>query len=165
MERQIENHGQIVSEIGNHHDPSSTSGERQALIDGLNHDLAAEYQAILMHMHYAAKLSGPFRRDLRALFEAELPDEQAHARFLAEKITGLGGEPTTEPRAVPRANETREMLEHALCLEREAIAACGMRIRQAEALEDVALKRHLESQVAGRRHHMEEIERILASWK
>src|ERR1700688_781571 len=81
--------------------PSVTTGDREALIAGLNHDLAGEYQAILMYIHYSAKLTGPFRRELRALFQAEVADEQGHAQFLADKIASMGGEPTTEPRPVP----------------------------------------------------------------
>src|SRR3954463_4305222 len=81
-----------------------TSADRQALVEGLNHDLAGEYQAILMYIHYSAKLTGPYRRELRALFQAEIGDEQGHAQFLADKIAALGGEPTTEPRAVPDAD-------------------------------------------------------------
>ena len=53
--------------------------DEQALIDGLNHDLAGEYQAIVMYIQYSAKLTGPYRRELRALFQAEIADEQGHA--------------------------------------------------------------------------------------
>jgi len=87
---------------------------REALIAGLNHDLAGEYQAVLMYTHYAAKLTGPYRKELRALFQAEIADELGHAQFLADKIAVLGGEPTTEPRPVQTADEPREMLEQAL---------------------------------------------------
>ena len=90
----------------------ATSADRQALIEGLNSDLAGEYQAILMYIHYSAKLTGPFRRELRALFQAEVPDEQGHAQFLADKIAALGGDPTTEPKPVPHADQPHEMLEH-----------------------------------------------------
>src|ERR1700757_4078507 len=110
--------------------------ERQALIDGLNHDLAGEYQAILMYTHYSAKLTGPYRRELRALFQAEIADEQGHAQFLADKIAALGGEPTTEPRPVPEANLPRQMLEQALAAEEQAIADYNGRIRQAEGFGD-----------------------------
>src|SRR5271155_79004 len=98
---------------------------RRALVDGLNHDLTGEYQAIVMYMHYSAKLTGPYRRDLRALFQAEIPDEQGHAQFLADKIASLGGEPTTTPRAVPHADQPKEMLEQALAAEEQAIADYG----------------------------------------
>ena len=92
----------------------TTTVDQQTLIDGLNHDLAGEYQAIIMYTHYSAKLTGPYRRELRALFQAEIPDEQGHAQFLSEKIATLGGEPTTEPRPVFHVDDPREMLEQAL---------------------------------------------------
>jgi bacterioferritin len=66
--------------------PIPTSADRQAVIDGLNHNLADEYQAIVMYIQYSAKLTGPYRRELRALFQAEIADEQGHAQFLADKI-------------------------------------------------------------------------------
>src|SRR5471030_2076116 len=97
--------------------PTVTTGNRQALIAGLNHDLAGEYQAILMYIHYSAKLTGPFRRELRALFQAEIADEQGHAQFLSDKIAAMGGEPTTEPRPVPHVNQPRQMLDCALSAE------------------------------------------------
>jgi bacterioferritin len=137
---------------------------RQALIDGLNHDLAGEYQAVVMYTQYSAKLTGPYRRELRALFQAEIADEQGHAQFLADKIASLGGEPTTEPRPVPRADQPREMLEQALAAEKQAIADYDERFRQADAFGDVGLKVRLEDQLADETRHKEEIERILVGW-
>ncbi len=142
----------------------STTDEQQALIDGLNHDLAGEYQAIIMYTHYSAKLIGPYRRELRALFQAEIPDELAHAQFLSEKIANLAGEPTTEPRPVRHVDDPREMLEQALGAEKQAICDYGERIRHAEAFGDIGLKVNLENMVADEARHMEEIQRILAGW-
>lgn len=152
------------TEAGRDVNRPSTSVDRQALLDGLNHDLSGEYQAILMYIHYSAMLTGPYRRELRALFQAEISDEQGHAQFLADKIAALGGEPTTEPRAVPRADQPREMLEHALEAEKQAIADYDERVRQAEAFGDTGLKVNLENQIADETRHKEEIERVLADW-
>jgi bacterioferritin len=138
--------------------------DRQALIDGLNHDLAGEYQAIVMYTQYSAKLTGPHRRELRALFQAEIADEQGHAQFLADKIASLGGEPPPEPRAVRRADQPREMLEQALVAEKQAIADYDARLRQADAVGDVGLRVNLENQIADETRHKEEIERVLAGW-
>ena len=134
------------------------------LIEGLNHDLAGEYQAILMYIQYSAKLTGPYRRELRALFQAEVADETRHAQFLADKVAALGGEPTTTPRAVPQADQPREMLEQALAAEKQAIADYDERLRQADSFGDVGLKVSLENQVADETRHKEEIERVLAGW-
>src|ERR1700689_320746 len=108
--------------------PSQT--DRQTLIEGLNHDLAGEYQGILMYIHYSAKLTGPFRRELRALFQAEVADELGHAQFLADKIAAMGGEPTTNAAPVPNVNQPREMLDCALGAEIQAIADYSTRIGQ-----------------------------------
>jgi bacterioferritin len=144
---------------------AATQKDRQeALIEGLNHDLAGEYQAIVMYIHYSAKLTGPYRRELRALFQAEIADEQGHAQFLADKIAALGGEPITQPGSVPYADQPREMLEHALNAEEQAIQDYSARIREAEAFGDVGLKVALENQLADETHHKEELERIIAGW-
>jgi bacterioferritin len=145
-------------------EPASTDVHRKVLMDGLNHDLAGEYQAVLMYIHYSAKLTGPYRRELRALFQAEIADEQGHAQFLADKIAALGGEPTTEPRSVPRAEQPREMLEQALTAEEQAIVDYNERIHQAEAFGDFGLKVELENQVADETRHKEELQRIIAGW-
>src|SRR5579872_4463702 len=120
--------------------PAPLTADRRALIEGLNHDLAGEYQAIVMYTHYSAKLTGPYRRELRALFQAEIGDEQGHAQFLADKVAALGGEPTTEPRPVPHADRPREMLAHALAAEEQAVADYNARICQAEEFGDLGLK-------------------------
>ncbi|HVS34653.1 MAG TPA: ferritin-like domain-containing protein [Gemmataceae bacterium] len=157
-------HNERKAGAGMGDESASTAVDRQALIQGLNNDLAGEYQAILMYTHYSAKLTGPYRRELRALFQAEIVDEQAHAQFLADKIAALGGEPTTEPRAIPHADQPREMLEYALAAEKQAIADYDERLRQAAAFGDVGLKVSLENQVADETRHKEEIERVLAGW-
>ena len=138
--------------------------EKESLLAGLNHDLAGEYQAILMYIHYSAKLSGPNRREVRALFQAEIGDEQGHAQFLADMITALGGQARTQPRPVPPAHGTREMLEQALAAETQAIADYTERIRQAEAFGDIGLRVGLENQAADETRHKDEIKRLLAGW-
>lgn len=81
--------------------------DKQALIDGLNSDLAGEYAAIIQYTHYAATVTGPFRESLRTMFMAEVPDEQRHAQYLADQIAFLGGTPTTAPRPVPAAGDAQ----------------------------------------------------------
>src|SRR5512144_2147246 len=125
--------GTPTSQAGDKKADKPAPTDRKGLIEGLNQDLAGEYQAILTYIQYSAKLTGPYRRELRALFQAEIGDEQGHAQFLADKIAALGGEPTTEPRAVPVANQPREMLERVLAAEEQAVADYNARIRQADA--------------------------------
>jgi bacterioferritin len=154
----------IRTDVTNRAKLAPTSLDRQTLIDGLNQDLAAEFQAILMYLDYSAKLTGPYRRELRAMFQTEVVDELGHAQFLADKIVALGGEPATQAIAVPPADDTRDMLELALAAEKQAIADYTTRISQAEAYGDIGLKVGLENQVADETRHKEELERILAGW-
>jgi bacterioferritin len=136
----------------------------EQLIEELNHDLAGEYQAVLMYVQYSAKLTGPFRDSLRDLFQKEIADELRHAQFLADKIAVLDGDPTTGPRLVPQADDPRSMLENVLNAEKQTIADYKARVSQAELFGDIGLRVDLENIIADETRHKEEIERILTGW-
>jgi bacterioferritin len=135
------------------------------LIDGLNEDLAGEYQAVIMYRTYAALVSGPYRQELKAFFENEIPDELGHAAFLADKVVALGGTPTTTAAPVAIAKDAREMLENALQAEIDTIERYTRRISQAEALGEIAIKIQLEDQVVDESNHRDSIRRLLADWR
>lgn len=137
---------------------------RETLIANLNEDLAGELQAVIQYATYAAEVTGPYRPQLAAFFEQEIADELGHAQFLASKVVALGGEPTTVPRAVPKAANNREMLQRVLEAERQAIEDYSERARQAEAFGDKGLQVRLEDIVADETEHYEETERILKEW-
>lgn len=138
--------------------------DRDALIEALNGDLAGEYQAVLMYTTYAAAVTGPHRPMLRQFFSAEIPEELAHAQFLADKIASLGGRPTTEPRTVPETTDPREMLANVLAAEKQAIADYQKRSEQAAEFGDKGLATHLETIVEDETGHFEETEKILRGW-
>lgn len=137
---------------------------KQALIDGLNEDLANEYQAIISYVLYSRLVNGPLRPELSMFFEGEIADELEHAKLLAHKIVALGGEPTTRPAAVRLSEDNREMLELALQAERDTIERYSRRIEQAEAAGEVGLRVELENVVVEETRHMEDLERILTRW-
>lgn len=145
------------------HSKDNSAGKQQ-LIDNLNSDLAGELQAVIMYTGYSACLTGPYRKELRSLFQAEIGDELGHAQFLADKIAALGGKPVLEPRAVPNAETPHEMLVQVLAAERQAIADYKARIEQADEFGDVGLRVQLENQISDETRHKEEVERILAGW-
>lgn len=138
--------------------------DKQKLIDALNQDLAGELGAIIQYITYAAKATGPYRPQLSQFFLAEVADEQLHARFLANKIVALGGEPITTPRPVPAAKTNREMLEQVLAAELQARRDYTERARQAEEFGDKGLVVQLEDIVRDESNHSEETERILRDW-
>jgi len=138
--------------------------DKKTMIARLNEDLAGELSAVIQYTTYAAKATGPYRPQLTQFFLAEVPDELGHARFLANKIVALGGEPTTVPREVPSAHSDRDMLEAVLSAERRAVEDYTTRAKDAEALGDKGLVVQLEDMVRDESGHAEETERILRDW-
>ena len=137
---------------------------KEVLLKGLNHDLAAEFQAVITYRLFASLATGPSRQEVRDFFEAEIPDELAHAAFLADKIVALGGTPATEPLPVRITRDNREMFEIALEAETETIERYEKRVAQAGELGLTALKVRLEDLIVDETGHKEEIERRLVNW-
>jgi bacterioferritin len=138
--------------------------DAKTLIENLNKDLAEELAAVIQYTTYAAKVTGPYRPQLAAFFLAEVPDEQLHAQFLANKIVALGGEPTTQANPVKPAHTNREMLEAVLEAETRAVAGYTQRAEEAGEFGDVGLKVQLEDMVRDETGHREETARILRDW-
>ncbi|VGO16992.1 hypothetical protein PDESU_05586 [Pontiella desulfatans] len=134
------------------------------IIGKLNQDLANELSAITQYLTYAAKVSGPYRPQLMQFFLAEVPDEQLHAQYLANKVVALGGEPTTIASPVAEAHSNREMMEAVLAAEITAEKSYTQRAREAEEFGDKALALQLEDMVRDEAGHKEEIQRILKDW-
>lgn len=137
---------------------------KQELIDALNEDLSGELSAIIQYITYAAKTTGPYRPQLSAFFLQEVPDEQMHAQYLANKVVALGGEPTTKARAVPAAKTNREMVEAVLEAEKRAVADYTKRAEQADEFGDKGMVVQLEDIVRDETGHKEEVERLLRDW-
>lgn len=137
---------------------------KEKLIENLNDDLANELAAIIQYTTYAAKVTGPTRPQLADFFNSEISDELGHAKFLANKIVALGGEPTTTPAPVKPAETNQEMLEAVLEAERKAVKGYAQRAEEAEAYGDVGLMVTLEDMVADETTHAEDTERILRDW-
>jgi bacterioferritin len=144
--------------------PKEEDVDKQALIDGLNEDLAGELSAIIQYITYAAKATGPYRPQLVDFFLAEVADEQGHAQYLANKIVALGGEPATTPRPVPEAHGNKEMLQKVLEAELKAVRDYTARAQQADDFGDKGLAVQLEDMVRDESGHSEETQRILRDW-
>lgn len=138
--------------------------DKSKLINNLNADLSNELGAIIQYITYSAQVTGPFRPQLASFFLEEVPDEQGHAEFLANKVVALGGVPTTVPAPVAPAETNRELLEAVLVAERKAIADYVQRAKEAEEFGDVGLKVQLEDMVRDETGHAEQTERILRDW-
>jgi bacterioferritin len=138
--------------------------DKQTLIKHLNEDLAGELGAIAQYIIYAAKVTGPYRPQLSAFFLGEVPDEQGHAQFLANKIALLGGEPTIQARTAKAGASNREMLELVFEAEQRAVKDYTQRAQEADEYGDKGLLVQLEDIVRDETTHMEETQRILKDW-
>lgn len=138
--------------------------DKAQLIENLNNDLSDELSAIVQYITYSAKVTGPYRPQLVQFFLAEVPDEQRHAEFLANKIVALGGEPSTTITPVARATGNHAMLEAVFEAERRAIHGYTERARQANEFGDKGLAVQLEDMIVDETGHAEEVERILRNW-
>ncbi len=136
----------------------------KALINGLNDDLAGEYNAIISYIQYSAKVTGPYRPQLVQFLQAEIPDEQRHAQYLADKIASLGGSPVVEPRPVKTSDDTREMLQFIYEAEAQTVENYRKRIDQAEAAGEVGLKVTLEEMLSDETTHRDETKKMLDGW-
>lgn len=135
--------------------------DTQALIDGLNEDLANEYAAVIMYTYSAAVVTGLNRPLLKPFFEKEIPEESDHALYLAEKISTLGGTPTTQPAQVEQLTDVKAILEAVLKSEEDTIRRYKVRIEQADKIGDIGLKVKLEDMIADETEHREETLRLL----
>ncbi len=134
---------------------------KQELIEGLNLDLANEYQAIITYITYAATVTGIHREEMKEFFMREVPEELRHAEFLANKIAALGGQPTTVPIAVPPASNLKEMLHNLHAAEVDTIERYRKRREQAERIGDYGLVNDLEDLISDETRHKESLEMII----
>jgi bacterioferritin len=137
----------------------------RTLIDHLNDDLAGEYNAIISYIQYSAKVTGPYRPQLVQFLQAEIPDEQRHAQYLADKIASLGGTPVVTPRPVPTSDDTREMLQFIYEAEAQTVENYRARIEEAEAAGEIGLKIQLEEMLSDESTHRDETRKMLDGWQ
>jgi bacterioferritin len=138
--------------------------DKQEMVKLLNQDLAGELGAVIQYITYAAKTTGPYRPELSQFFLGEVPDEQGHAQFLANKVVALGGEPTTQAREVPAAKDNKSMVQAVRDAEKRAVDDYTKRVKQAEEFGDKGLVVALEDIVRDETGHLEETERLLRDW-
>lgn len=136
----------------------------EALIRDLNEDLRGEFQAVIMYRLFASMVQGPWRQDLRAFFEAEIPEELTHAQILADKIASLGGTPAAEPNEVTVVGDAKAMLQTALAAEESTIERYVARRKQAEEMGEYGLAVQFDDLIADETHHRDELRQMLARW-
>lgn len=135
--------------------------DKKKLIEGLNQDLANELGAVILYLYQATTADGWDGEELREFLEPEVTGEMQHAIFLAQKITALGGKPTTIPVQHKSPKDVKGILKYDLKLEREAIENYRQRCMQADEAGEIGLRVKLEELIVDETGHAEQIERLL----
>jgi len=135
-------------------DRQSSPGSRQQLIDGLNEDLAREYQAIIAYVVYSQVLRGAEYMAIAAELEVHAGEELAHAITIAKQIDYLGGTPTVVPKPVKLSEKPKELLRFDLDNEAETIRHYRRRLRQCEALGEFAMAEHIREILKDEQEHL-----------
>lgn len=92
-------------------------------IDRLNTVLSWELAGVIQYLHHSTMITGPWRQSMQGFFHEGSEEAREHAEAVANKIVSLGGVPTVEPATIRPASTLEGMLDAALQLEKDALAA------------------------------------------
>jgi len=127
---------------------------REALIRGLNDDLAREYQAIIAYVVYSQVLKGAEYMAIATELEKHAGEELQHALTISKQIDYLGGTPGVEPKPVKVTDDAKGMLRADLENEANTIRAYRERIRQCEALSEFAIAEDIREILRQEQEHL-----------
>jgi bacterioferritin len=123
--------------------PSKTQPDeaaaRQQLVQGLQDDLAREYKAIIQYVIFSQKLDKAAYMNIADQLVEHAHQELNHALAVARQLDYLGAYPVHEPKPVEVSEDNEEMLWADLRAEDDTIRNYRERIRQADALGEIAL--------------------------
>lgn len=138
------------------------SVNKEALIQGLNEALAAEWGTVIRYTYQASQSFGIMGAEVREMFARETEDELGHAKFLTDFIVDLGGEPTTTPKTFEKPDGLKAMLTLDRQMELEDVTQYLALAKAAEELQEAELKIKLEEMAADESGHARELQRLLA---
>jgi bacterioferritin len=132
---------------------NNSNADRDAIISGLNEDLAREYKAIIQYVVFSSTLKGAEYGNIAEQLEKHASDELEHALKVAKQIDYLGGTPTMKGKEAEFSENSKEMLEIDLRAEQETVKNYRERIRQAELAGEYALSEVLRQIIAQEQDH------------
>lgn len=132
---------------------NNSNADRNAIISGLNEDLAREYKAIIQYVVFSSTLKGAEYGNIAEQLEKHASDELEHALKVAKQIDYLGGTPTMKGKEAEFSENSKEMLEIDLRAEQETVKNYRERIRQAELAGEYAISEVLRQIIAQEQDH------------
>jgi bacterioferritin len=140
---------------------AKTDSGRQQLIQGLNEDLAREYQAIIAYVIYSQVLKGAEYMAIAKELEVHAGEELAHAITIAKHIDYLGGMPTTTVLPVKVSEKATEMLRADLDNENATIRAYRERVQQCESIGEYAIAEDIRDILRQEQEHQTDLANAL----
>jgi bacterioferritin len=132
---------------------SDETAARAALVQGLQDDLAREYQAIIQYVIFSQKLDKAQYMNIADQLVEHAHQELNHALAVARQIDYLGAYPVHQPKTVEVSEDNEKMLWADLRAEDNTIKKYRERIRQADALGEIALAEVLRGIVKEEQDH------------
>lgn len=136
---------------------SELAAKREALIAGLQEDLAREYKAIIQYVIYSQVLDGPQYMDIAGELEVHAHEELDHAIAISKQLDYFGIYPTEKPKKVDVPEDAEGMLWADLRAEDETVAEYRIRIRQAQEIGEFALAEVLQEITRQEQDHQIEL--------
>lgn len=133
--------------------PDKEAAARAALVQGLQDDLAREYQAIIQYVIFSQKLDKAQYMNIADQLVEHAHQELNHALAVARQLDYLGAYPVHQPKPVEVSDDNEKMLWADLRAEDNTIKNYRERIKQAEALGEVALAEVLKGIVKEEQDH------------
>ena len=129
------------------------TADRQALVQGLQGDLAREYKAIIQYVIYSQKIDRAQYQNIATELEQHAHEELDHAIAIAKQLDYFGAYPTHQPEPIEVPEDNEGMLRADLQAEDTTIDNYRQRIRQAEAQGQYALAEVLRGIIAQEQDH------------
>jgi bacterioferritin len=127
---------------------------RAALVQGLNEDLAREYQAIIAYVVYSQMLKGAAYMSIAKELEKHAAEELRHALIVAKHIDYLGGTPIVTPKPVVVTDDAEKMLRADLDNESETIRHYRRRVKECEAAGEYAVAEDIREILRQEQEHL-----------
>jgi bacterioferritin len=133
------------------------AAKRNALIQGLQEDLAREYKAIIQYVIYSQVLDGAKYMSIAEELEVHAHEELDHAIAVAKQLDYFGVYPTEVPKKVETPEDNEGMLWADLRAEDETVAQYRQRIQQAQEIGEFALAEILQELTKQEQDHQIEL--------
>lgn len=136
-----------------------TGKKPNPILDELNKAISAELTAITQYMWHHVMVIGLEAEGVGGAFKKASIEEMKHAEDLAERLSFLGGTPTTKPNPIKVGGTMKKMIQDDLALEKDAMVMYKRMIKL--CADDPTTRRLLEKILAEEEGHTDTWETLL----